>query len=440
VLNVAYNILAGGTCLQDIELQRNQEAYLDALGARRIPDPTTEGDFCRRFKVHDIETLMEAINQVRLGVWQRQGPEFFEQAVLDADGTLAATYGQCKEGMDISYKGQWGYHPLLVSLANTGEVLYLVNRSGNRPSSEGAAERLDQGIGLCRRAGFKSILLRGDTDFTQTHKLDEWDAAGDVQFIFGIDAMPKLVKLADELPTTAWKTLVRSPKHEPAGPERARPVNAKEDVIRAREFKNIRLVSESVAEIDYRPLKCQKAYRLVVVRKNLSVEQGDRRLFDDIRYFFYITNDCISPAEQIVPAANGRCNQENLIEQLKNGARALEMPVGDLVSNWAYMVMASLAWTLKAWLALTLPERGRWRKKHQSQKRSLLKMEFKTFLNALMRLPAQIVRTGRRIVYRLLSWNPWQEVLLRAAETLRNSGVARAQPVVVAAGRIPLRC
>jgi len=116
VLNMAYNIMAGGTCLEDIELLRNQEAYLDALGAQRIPDPTTEGDFCRRFKVPHIETLMDAINEVRLGVWKLQPPEFFEQAVIDADGTLAPTCGQCKEGMDISYKGQWGYHPLLVSL------------------------------------------------------------------------------------------------------------------------------------------------------------------------------------------------------------------------------------------------------------------------------------------------------------------------------------
>ena len=108
VLNIAYNILVGGTCLQDIELQRNHEAYLDALGARRIPDPTTEGDFCRRFQVPHIETLMDAINEVRLGVWGRQPAEFFERAVIDADGTLAPTCGQCKQGMDISYKGQWG--------------------------------------------------------------------------------------------------------------------------------------------------------------------------------------------------------------------------------------------------------------------------------------------------------------------------------------------
>jgi len=439
VLNIAYNILAGGTCLQDIEIQRNQEAYMDALGAQRIPGPTTEGDFCRRFKAPDIETLMEAINEVRLGVWKFQPPAFFERAVIDADGTLAPTCGQCKEGMDISYKGQWGYHPLLVSLANTGEPLYLVNRSGNRPSSEGAAVRFDQSIALCRRAGFKSILLRGDTDFTQTGELDRWDADG-VGFLFGIDAMPNLVKIADELPQRAWKRLVRPAKYEVATQERARPENVKERIVKEREFENVRLFSEMVAEFEYRPTACHKSYRVVALCKNLTVEKGENLLFDDLKYFFYITNDLATPAQEIVPAANGRCNQENLIEQLKNGARAMEMPTGDLVSNWAYMVMASLAWTLKAWLALVLPDEGRWKEKHQAQKQLLLRMKFKTFLNGLMRLPCQIVRTGRRIVYRLLNWNPWQEVLLRAVETLRSSGVARPPSVVVAAGRIPLRC
>jgi len=439
VLNIAYNILAGGTCLQDIELQRNQEAYLDALGAGRVPDPTTEGDFCRRFKAGHIETLMDTINEVRLGVWKLQPAEFFDRAVIDADGTLAPTTGQCKQGMDISYKGQWGYHPLLVSLANTGEPLYLVNRSGNRPSSEGAAARFDQSIALCRRAGFRSILLRGDTDFTQMGELDRWDAQG-VGFIFGIDAMPNLVKIADELPQKAWKRLVRRPKYEVKTQERARPENVKERIVQEREFENVRLFSEMVAQFEYRPTACRQSYRVVALCKNLTVAKGENLLFDDLKYFFYITNDRATPADGIVPQANGRCNQENLIEQLKNGARAMEMPVGDLVSNGAYMVMASLAWTLKAWLALVLPEGGRWRSKYQTQKQSLLRMEFKTFLNGLMRLPCQIVRAGRRIVYRLLNWNPWQEVLLRAVQTLRHGAPGRPQDPGLSARRVPLRC
>jgi len=109
VLNIAYNILCNGECLEDIERLRNDDVYLDAVGADRIPDPTTAGDFCRRFAVEHVEILQEIINEIRLKVWSQQGPEFFAEAVIDADGTIAETTGECKEGMDISYKGTWGY-------------------------------------------------------------------------------------------------------------------------------------------------------------------------------------------------------------------------------------------------------------------------------------------------------------------------------------------
>jgi len=182
----------------------------------------------------------------------------------------------------------------------------------------------------------------------------------------------------------------------------------------------LHLICEDVAEFAYRPGRCEKFYRLVVVRKNLSQEKGEKVLFDDVRYFFYISNSYGESPEEIVFLANDRCNQENLIEQLKNGAKALNVPVDNLVSNWAYMVMASLAWTLKAWFALSLPEAGRWADKHKAEKQSVLKMEFKRFLNAFMRVPCQIVRQAGRVVYRLLAWNPWQHVFLRGVDAMRR--------------------
>jgi hypothetical protein len=423
VLNIAYNILAGGTCLEDLELRRTNEVYLDALGTQRTPDPTTAGDFCRRFESGDVMSLMDAVNDTRLRVWKQQPPAFFKQAIIDIDGVIASTTGECKEGMDISYKGSWGYHPLLVSLANTREPLFLVNRPGNRPSHDGAAPWIDWSIELVRRGGFRSVLLRGDTDFTQTAELDRWDEAG-VQFIFGIDAMPNLVEIAETLPKSWWTQLHRRAKYEIKTEPRERPENVKEQIVVDREFKNIRLCSEDVAEFDYSPTKCKKTYRVVVVRKNLSVEQGESVLFDDVRYFFYITNVPSTPEDEIVFLANERCDQENLIEQLKNGVKAMRMPVDNLVSNWAYMVMASLAWTLKAWFAMLLPETGRWAEKHRAQKEEVQRMEFKRFVNSIIRVPCQVVKTGRRIVCRILAWNPWVEVLLRSAD----------------AARLPLRC
>lgn len=419
VLNIAYNLLAGGTCLEHLELLRNDEAYLDALGARRIPDPTTAGDFCRRFDAADIFCLQTIFNATRLKVWQQQPKSFFEEAILDADGTMVETTGECKQGMDINHKGQWGYHPLVLSLANTGEPLFVVNRSGNRPSHEQAAAYFDRAIALCRRAGFKKIRLRGDTDFTQTEHLDRWDAGG-VRFVFGIDAMTNLYQLAENLPNNAWKVLVRRAKHEVKTQSRKRPENVKQQVVEAREFEDIRLVKEYVAEFRYRPTKCKQEYRVVVVWKDLDVHRGQKKLFDDTRCFFYITNDWEKPAEEIVFEANGRCNQENLLAQFKGDVRSLTAPVDGLLSNWAYMVMGSLAWSLKAWAALVLPEEGRWQDRRREEKRKLLRMDFTTFRHAMMRVPTQIVSIGRRIVYRLLAWNPWQHVFFRLLNQLRE--------------------
>ncbi len=411
ICNLVFNILVNGTTLTDIELLRNNENYLNALGAQRIPDPTTAGDFLRRFAEADIETLQRIINEQRLKVWRQQPESFFEQAILEADGTVAPTAGECKQGMDIAYNGVWGYHPLIVSLANTQEPLFLVNRPGNRPSHEGAAERFDQAIDLCRRAGFRQIVLRGDTDFALTAHFDRWDAAG-VRFVFGLDAMPNLRKIVKHLPRRVWQPLPRPAKYRVATTPRQRPAQVKEERVRQKEFENIRLVSEQVAEFEYRPGQCRQAYRVVVVRKNLSVEKGERVLFDDIRWFFYITNDREMTAAEVVYHANDRCNQENLIEQLKNGIRAMRMPTHDLVSNWAYMVIASLAWSLKAWLALIQPK--------AENRQAMLRMEFRTFLRWLVLVPCQLVHTGRRLVYRLLSWNPWVSVLLETVSDLRQ--------------------
>ena len=419
VLGIAYNVLAGGTCLQDIEQRRQDEVYLDALGAQRIPDPTTAGDFCRRFDEAAIEALQMAINETRVRVWQAQRPEFFHEAILDADGTVAETTGQCKDGMDMAYNGVWGYHPLVVSLANTQEPLYLVNRSGNRPSAEGAAERFDQAHALCRQAGFQRVTFRGDTDFSQTAHLDRWDGEG-VRFVFGYDARANLIGAADALPRRAWARLVRRPSYAVQTEPRQRPANVKEAIIVEREFKNFRLASEAVAEFPYQPGACAHPYRMVVVRKNISVEQGDQRLFDQIRYFFYLTNDRETPAADVVFLANGRCHQENLIDQLKHGVGAMGMPVDTLLSNWAYMVMTALAWSLKAWFALRLPETGRWAARYAADKRAVLGMEFKAFLQAFMLIPVQVVHASRRLVFRLLAWNPWQAVFLRGFDQLRE--------------------
>ena len=217
-----------------------------------------------------------------------------------------------------------------------------------------------------------------------------------------------------------YSELERSPRSTIKTVPRQARERHKERIVAEREFETLKLIGEEVAEFEYRPVACKKTYRVVVLRKKLVVEKGQLWLFEPDRYFFYITNDRTTPASEVVFLANDRCDQENLIGQLKSGVKALAMPVDNLVSNWAYMVMASLAWSLKAWSALVLPEQGRWAEKYRAEKRSLLRMEFSTFCVALIQVPCQIVRGARRIVYRLLSWNPWQGVFLRLVERLHG--------------------
>lgn len=420
VLGLAYNALCEGSCLQDIELRRNDEVFLDALGARRIPDPTTAGDFCRRFTPADIRMLQSAFHETRIRVWAQQPRAFFDQAIIDMDGTLVPTTGSCKQGMDIAYDGTWGYHPLLLTLANTGEVLSLVNRSGSRPSHEGAAEEVDRCTAVCFRGGFRRVLLRGDTDFSQTKYLDGWDADGRIDFIFGFDAHPALVDRAEELPAETWRKLRRPAPPKPTTRRRRRRANVKDEIVRQRQFETLRLQWEDVAEFRYKPIACRKAYRMIVLRKNISREKGEARLFDELRHFFYLTNDWKHTIEEIVFGANDRCNQENLLAQLHSGCHALRAPVDNLESNWAYMVMTALAWDLKAWWALLLPERpGPSRKRDHQEKRWVLGLEFKTFVQTFLRLPCQLIRTGRRLVFRLLAWNPFQHIFFRLVDALR---------------------
>ena len=414
VLNLAYNVLCGGTRLEDIERLRHDVAYMNSLGADLIPDPTTAGDFCRRFTEADVIRLMGCINAVRPKLWQGRGRDLLgEVSYLDVDGTLAPTLGERKQGMDISYKGIWGYAPLIVSLANVREVLYVVNRPGNVPSHTDAPRWIDKAINDVEPYA-KRICVRGDTDFSLTQHFDRW--AERVDFIFGMDANAALRDRADALDEACWQRLERGRKYDTLTEEtrqRHQP-HEKKRIVRERGYMNLALNHEDVAEFMYEPGKCDRPYRVVALRKNISKMKGEHVLFDEIRYFFYITTRTDLSAAEVVACANERCDQENVIEQLKNGVNALRVPLYDLVSNWAYMVIAALAWNIKSWFAMMMHRKA--------DRLAYIRMEFPRFLHSVILIPCRVVRRARSITLRLLGYQPTADRLFSAWRTIERMG------------------
>jgi hypothetical protein len=355
---------------------------------------------------------------VRTRLWWGRGRELLGPvAYIDSDGTVNATYGVKKAGMEMSYKGVWGYAPLIVSLANTKEVLYLVNRPGNVPSHTDAAHWIDKAIDQVAPYA-ERVCLRGDTDFSLTANFDRW--AEKVDFIFGMDCNATLRACAEALEECRWKRLQRKPRYETITQQRRErfQANEKERIVREREYVNLELNYEDVAEFRYQPGKCARSYRVVVVRKNISRLKGEHVLLDEIRYFFYITTRTRKDlnAAAVVRCANERCDQENIIEQLKNGVNALRVPLYDLVSNWAYMVMAALAWNIKSWFAMMMHLK--------SDRDAYIRMEFRRFLQSMILIPCRVIRRARGVTLRLIGYQPTLDRFFSTWRTIESTGFA----------------
>jgi hypothetical protein len=395
ILSQCYNLLTGGQPLQDLNRLRLDEGYLEALGVERLPAPSTAGDFLRRFEAGDLVDFQEAINQARQTVWQRMEGERRRLAILDLDGTITPTAGECKQGMDYcAYKKQWGYGPLLISLAQTREVLYVVNRPASVPSHHDAAVWVKRAL-LDVRSAFETIWLRGDSDFSLTKEFDGWDEE-EVMFLFGYDAHANLIEQAQQLPSSAWEWLERPPPYEIKTTPRTKPDHVKQEIVEYRGFERIETVCEEVASFAYRPTACKKTYRMIVLRKQLEITTGGQGRREEIVYFFYITNDWMSPVTELLLFYDERGGQEHLIGQLKSTIPVFHAPTDTLEANGAYMIIAALAWNLKIWYGLLLEE--------PALQQQIQRLSFTAFLERFIHVPCQILTSGRRLIYRIVQF------------------------------------
>ena len=261
--------------------------------------------------------------------------------------------------------------------------------------------------------------------------LDRWDDLK-VKFVFGYDAKPNLKSEAYGIEDQEWSELIRARTIASSEVKRRPRIKYRDQVVEDRGFRCKRLVREWVSEFTYRPLACKKAYRMIVLWKEIQIIEGQARLWDEEAeiLFFYITNDMETAAEDVVTQeANKRCDQEKqVIRQLKSDVPALKAPLDSLKSNEAYMAFACLAWNLKVWLALCAPTEApadctdaSW----SATRRSLLRMNFGSFFNRLINIPCQILRKGRRTIFRLLAWRPDHESFVHIWLNLKGARVSR---------------
>lgn len=402
VLTHVYNLYVGGTCIEDIADLQTSEPVRRMLGAGRIPDPTTAGDFLRRFDADALKALDQVIDRAQEKVWKRRyGKRKAERAIVDLDSCVRPVYGDQKEGTDFTYKGSFGYHPLVISLAGTLECLRLVNRSGNTTSADGSESHLRELFPVLGRR-FKQVIVRGDSAFAKQAIFDACDEAGHF-FAVVSPQQQNFASLFETLPSVQWKPYRQRERDEdPTHKRRKRGPNRRRERARSRNKRNLQLKKQWIAEIRYQPERSDRTYRLIARYQEIEEhEQGHLFMLTRFRYVLSNLPPSVS-AEEVMDLTYQRCDQENLIEQLQNGVAGMRMPTGGMLSNAAFGTCARLAHNLKPWLAqLALPlETMRW--------------EWKRFRRAFVYCAARVVHTARQVHVRFADSHRFAGAILAA--------------------------
>lgn len=416
VLALAYTLYTDGTCLEDQGALQGSEAVCRLVGACRIPDPTTAGDFLRRFKVaRDVETLSGVVDEVQEAVWSRRPRGVRrrrrkeEIALVDLDGHIKPLYGEQKEGADFSYDGRWSYQPLVVSLAGSGECLRVVNQPGSARSSDAAGGALRAVLPRVRRH-YRNAIVRGDTDFDRAAVFEAVIEAG-AYFAIGGRVYANRAALAQAIAEKDWEPFTPRAERSCArsGPARqGRTPNYRRQKAAQRGFRRLKTVGQWIAEIPYQPPGLDAPCRMIVRRVRIEEKDGQGVLFEYFRYRLVLSNlpRSYTPRE-IVDLTYQRCDQENVVEQFGQGVAGWRMPVAEFLGNSAWLEIARLAWNLAKWIAeLALPA-------------EVMRWEWKRFRRHFVYVAAKVVKTGRQLVVRLAESHRYLPEILTAHARLQ---------------------
>ena len=410
VIAQAVNLMVGGDCIEDMALIQHDQAMLRMLGTERSPDPTTAGDFLRRFdsEAHPgaLDGLRYAVDRIQDQVWElaRRDRRRLRRLLgswgfIDLDSHITATYGTQRTGADFAHNGQWGYHPLLASLANTGELLDVVQRPGNAHSATGAGECLDRVLPQVRgRCGFENLLVRGDSAFDQAPVRAACERHGASYALVAKEIGDK-PRHAAGVPEDAWDEFVpRSQRRRLAkqgAPVRTRGANELGRKVAQRRYRVKSKTGIEIAEVPFQPTGSESPARLIILRERMSDRTFDGQVFlfeYQFQFRYIVTNlPSVYSAEAVVELTYDRCDQENVIEQFKNGLAGWHTPVREFEGNAAHLLIARLAWNLgKAIALLGLPPEA-------------LRWEWKRFRRSVLLIAAAVIRRSRQTWVRISS-------------------------------------
>lgn len=367
VMTLVHGMIAGGDSIDDMNMLRAGGSEV-VLG-HRVMAPSTLGTFLRAFSFGHVRQLDHVLDELIGRIWRAGAGPGDGPLVIDVDSFVGEVYGYGKEGAGYGYTHRLGYHPLLATRADTGEVLHIRLRKGSANTQRGVERFACELLARVRRAGHRGqIVFRADIGFENHQLMKTLDRRG-VEFSIGVKQSKKVRALIDEIPEDAWVSV----SDYPAGGE------------------------AQVAEVPYRD------WRLIVRRSRLT-DPGQLELWPNWRHHAFLTNRQVPLLTADIDHRD-HAQIEQVIRDLKDQALA-HFPSSDYSANSAWTLVAALAHNLARWTALigqpnsTVQTAG-------SRRRQLFA------------IPGRIVTSARRFTLRLPARWPWQNQFLACLRQLR---------------------
>jgi len=356
VMSLVHGMLAGADSIDDMDVTRAGSTGL-VLG-HRVMAPSTLGTFLRAFTFGHVRQLDRVLDQAISRAWAAGAGPGEQRLVIDIDSFVGEVCGDQKQGASYGYTKQLGYHPLLATRAQTGEVLHIRNRKGKANTQRGNPRFVDELLARVRRAGATgTILIRADIGF-ENHKLFKTLDARGVEFSIGVKQSKKIRALIEAIPEDAWVTIEDYPKTGQA-----------------------QIAETKLAD-----------WRLIVRRTRLIRAQAE--LFPDWRHHAFATSQT-GPLVLVEAEHREHAVVELCIRDLKDQALA-HFPSGQFAANSAWAVIAALSHNLGRWTSqIGLPD--------DVTRTAAIRRR------RLFRIPARLIRTARQWTLRMPARWPWQQ-------------------------------